>query len=347
MVAPANPKPLPVPAAGLVEFRDVSFAYPARPDTAGAASSELLAEGRRNGGDRRPVRAPARARCFRSSCASTIRSRARSSSMALTCARPTRIDVRRRIAIVPQDVTIFAATARDNIGFGKPDAGPGEVEAAAHEALADDFIRRLQNGYDTEIGERGVTLSGGQRQRMAIARAILRDAPILLLDEATSALDAESETAGADRARTADEGPHHHRHRPPPGDRSQGRPHHRHGRGPHRRGRHARRAWCATAASMPASPRCSSPMATACSRRRRSRLASNQLHGVPCGVARRKTCSRRETCLPARCSHGSRRRRSRRPRLPHKGRGSAGRPRPAPVRRDWCAGRPASCGSGC
>ena len=89
---------------------------------------------------------------------------------------------------------MFAATVRDNIAFGRPDASDAEVEAAAREALADEFIRRLPKGYDTEIGERGVTLSGGQRQRMAIARAILRDAPILLLDEATSALDAESET---------------------------------------------------------------------------------------------------------------------------------------------------------
>ena len=103
-------------------------------------------------------------------------------------------DVRDRIAIVPQDVTVFAASARDNIAFGRPGAGDAEIEAAARAALADEFIMRLDRGYDTPVGERGVTLSGGQRQRIAIARAILRDAPILLLDEATSALDAESET---------------------------------------------------------------------------------------------------------------------------------------------------------
>ena len=102
-------------------------------------------------------------------------------------------DLRSRIAIVPQDTTIFAATARDNIGFGRPGATNAEIEAAAKAALAHDFIMALDHGYDTQVGERGVTLSGGQRQRMAIARAILRDAPILLLDEATSALDAESE----------------------------------------------------------------------------------------------------------------------------------------------------------
>jgi ATP-binding cassette subfamily B protein len=103
-------------------------------------------------------------------------------------------DLRRRMAIVPQDVTIFAASVRDNIGFGRPGASDAEIAAAATAALADEFIARLPDGYATEVGERGVTLSGGQRQRIAIARAILRDAPILLLDEATSALDAESET---------------------------------------------------------------------------------------------------------------------------------------------------------
>ncbi|MCA1263247.1 ATP-binding cassette domain-containing protein, partial [Nitratireductor aquimarinus] len=102
--------------------------------------------------------------------------------------------LRGRMAIVPQDVTIFAASAAENIAFGRPDASRAEIEAAARAALAHDFITDLAEGYDTPVGERGVTLSGGQRQRMAIARAILRDAPILLLDEATSALDSQSET---------------------------------------------------------------------------------------------------------------------------------------------------------
>ena len=102
--------------------------------------------------------------------------------------------VRSRLAIVPPDVTIFAGTARDNIPFGRPGATGAEIEQAAKDALADEFVERLEKGFDTEVGERGVTLSGGQRQRIAIARAILRDAPILLLDEATSALDAGSET---------------------------------------------------------------------------------------------------------------------------------------------------------
>ena len=103
-------------------------------------------------------------------------------------------ELRSRLAIVPQDVAIFAASIHDNIAFGKPNASREDVQAAAIAAQADGFIAKLGSGYDTIVGERGVTLSGGQRQRIAIARAILRDAPILLLDEATSALDAESET---------------------------------------------------------------------------------------------------------------------------------------------------------
>jgi ATP-binding cassette subfamily B protein len=91
-------------------------------------------------------------------------------------------------------VTIFAASVHDNIAFGMPGATREAVREAASAAQADEFIARLDQGYDTMVGERGITLSGGQRQRIAIARAILKDAPILLLDEATSALDAESET---------------------------------------------------------------------------------------------------------------------------------------------------------
>ncbi|MDB5547889.1 MAG: transporter, partial [Tardiphaga sp.] len=101
---------------------------------------------------------------------------------------------RARIALVPQDSVVFAMSARDNIRFGRPDASDADVGRAADLAHATEFITRLPEGFDTQLGERGVTLSGGQRQRIAIARAILRDAPLLLLDEATSSLDAESET---------------------------------------------------------------------------------------------------------------------------------------------------------
>jgi ATP-binding cassette subfamily B protein len=106
-----------------------------------------------------------------------------------------RADFRAAIALVPQDPVIFAASARDNIRFGRPSATDDEVVAAARAAAAHDFLAALPQGYDTYVGERGVMLSGGQKQRIAIARAILRDAPVMLLDEATSALDAESERA--------------------------------------------------------------------------------------------------------------------------------------------------------
>lgn len=104
-----------------------------------------------------------------------------------------REEFRKSLALVPQDPVIFADTARENIRFGRPDATDAEVEEAARAAAAHDFLTALPDGYDSYVGERGVMLSGGQKQRIAIARAILRAAPVLLLDEATSALDAESE----------------------------------------------------------------------------------------------------------------------------------------------------------
>ncbi|HEV7286195.1 MAG TPA: ATP-binding cassette domain-containing protein, partial [Kaistia sp.] len=108
------------------------------------------------------------------------------------------VALRSHIAIVPQDTVVFAASAAENIGIGRPGADRDAIKRAAVSAHADAFLATLPEGYETELGERGVTLSGGQRQRIAIARAILKDAPILLLDEATSALDAESEVAVQD-----------------------------------------------------------------------------------------------------------------------------------------------------
>jgi len=102
-------------------------------------------------------------------------------------------ELRRQIGFVPQETMLFGASARENIGYGRPGASDAQIEAAARAAAADEFLRALPAGYDTFLGERGTRLSGGQRQRIAIARAILKDPPILLLDEATSALDAESE----------------------------------------------------------------------------------------------------------------------------------------------------------
>jgi ATP-binding cassette subfamily B protein len=102
-------------------------------------------------------------------------------------------NIRAQIGLVPQDTVLFGASARENIRYGRPSAGDAEIEAAAVAAAADEFLRKLPQGYDTFLGERGARLSGGQRQRIALARAILKDPPILLLDEATSSLDAESE----------------------------------------------------------------------------------------------------------------------------------------------------------
>ena len=105
------------------------------------------------------------------------------------------IALRERIALVPQQPTLFAASARDNIRYGRLDATDADIEGAARSAEAHEFIVALPNGYDEQLGERGATLSGGQQQRLAIARALIKDAPVLLLDEATSALDAQSERA--------------------------------------------------------------------------------------------------------------------------------------------------------
>ena len=148
-------------------------------------------------------------------------------------------ELRRRIALVPQDAAIFAMSVRDNIRFGRPDATDAEIERAAEIAAAAEFIRALPQGYDTPVGERGVTLSGGQRQRIAIARAILRDAPLLLLDEATSSLDAESETLVQKALAAADGRAHHAGDRAPARDGAVLRPHPGAGSGPDRRGRHA------------------------------------------------------------------------------------------------------------
>ena len=191
--APAAPVALPEPAKGAVEFRDVGFAYPMRPDRAAVEGLSFAVRP----GETVAIVGPS------GSGKSTV------FSLLLRFYDPQHgavlvdgVDIRQadpqalrgRMAIVPQDVTIFAASAADNIAFGRPGASEEEIRAAARDARADDFIARLDKGYDTPLGERGVTLSGGQRQRLAIARAILRDAPVLLLDEATSALDAESET---------------------------------------------------------------------------------------------------------------------------------------------------------
>ncbi|MEO0371500.1 MAG: ABC transporter transmembrane domain-containing protein [Pseudomonadota bacterium] len=191
---PDHPTDLPSPVRGEVTFEDVQFTYPSRPDTAALNSVSLTV----NPGENIAIVGPSGAgkstiiqmlQRFYDPASGQIR------LDGVPISDLTRADLRGVMSLVPQEPVVFADTAMENIRFGRLDASDAEVEAAARAAAAHDFISALPDGYQTQLGERGVMLSGGQRQRIAIARAILRDAPILLLDEATSALDAESERA--------------------------------------------------------------------------------------------------------------------------------------------------------
>jgi ATP-binding cassette subfamily B protein len=193
VLAPANPLPLPIPARGEVGFEHVSFRYPARQDAPVLHEVSFRVQP----GEKVAIVGPSGAGKstifhlllrFYDPLAGAVTF----DGVRVADADP--VELRSRIALVPQDAVIFATSVRENIRFGRPDATDQEVERAAELALASEFVQRMPRGFDTPVGERGVTLSGGQRQRIAIARAILRNAPLLLLDEATSALDAESET---------------------------------------------------------------------------------------------------------------------------------------------------------
>ncbi|SDJ08539.1 ABC transporter transmembrane domain-containing protein [Lutimaribacter saemankumensis] len=191
---PSKPVSLSAPVRGEIAFDHVSFQYPARPDIPALDDVDLVIQP----GETVALVGPSGA--GKTTVIQLIqrfydpqKGKITLDGVALT--DMARDDFRRHLALVPQDPVIFATTARENIRFGRPEASDAEVEAAARAAAAHDFIMALPDGYDSQVGERGVMLSGGQKQRIAIARAILRDAPVLLLDEATSALDAESERA--------------------------------------------------------------------------------------------------------------------------------------------------------
>lgn len=191
---PGRPISLPAPVTGAIDFRDVSFAYPSRQAQRALDGVTLRIEP----GETVAIVGPSGA--GKSSIIQLIQRFYDPQAGEVTLdgvdlRDMARAAFRRHISLVPQDPVIFAASARENIRFGRLDATDAEIETAARVAAADDFINHLPDGYDTFLGERGVMLSGGQKQRIAIARAILRDAPVLLLDEATSALDAESEHA--------------------------------------------------------------------------------------------------------------------------------------------------------
>jgi ATP-binding cassette subfamily B protein len=191
--APANPRPLPLPAEGRLTFENVVFHYPTRPDTSALEGFNLSV--RPN--ERLAVVGPSGAgktTLFQLAQRFYDPQGGRILLDGVDLKEADPADVRQRIAMVPQDVVIFAASARDNLRYGNWTASEDEIWQAARDANAETFLRALPDGLDTFMGESGARLSGGQRQRIAIARALLRrDAPLLLLDEATSALDAESE----------------------------------------------------------------------------------------------------------------------------------------------------------
>jgi ATP-binding cassette subfamily B protein len=192
IAAPARPLALPSPARGKLSFEAINFRYPTRLETAALADFSLTVEP----GETVAIVGPSGAgkstlfqlaERFYDPQSGTIKL----DGVPLTSVDPS--EIRRRMALVPQEGVLFAANARDNLRYGNWAASDEEIWEAARAANAEAFLRELPDGLDTFLGESGARLSGGQRQRVSIARAVLRNAPILLLDEATSALDAESE----------------------------------------------------------------------------------------------------------------------------------------------------------
>jgi ATP-binding cassette subfamily B protein len=192
IAAPARPRPLPVPAQGSVAFEGVTFAYPGRPGLPALRGFDLVVRP----GERVALVGPSGA-----GKTTVLRLLLRFYDPQDGIVRVDGVDIRQadpaqvraRMALVAQDAPLFSGSAMENLRFGREDAGRAELISAAKAAEAEGFLAALPEGFETPLGERAKTLSGGQRQRLAIARALVRNAPILLLDEATSALDAESE----------------------------------------------------------------------------------------------------------------------------------------------------------
>ena len=191
--SPSQPVPLPEPPRGEIAFRDITFHYPSRPAISALAGVSFRAKK----GERVAIVGPSGAgktTIFALLLRFYDPQKGTVSVDGVPVSQADLHALRSRFAIVPQEPALFADTVAANIGYGVGEASRAEIEKAARAAFAHDFIAALPQGYDTMLGEGGVTLSAGQRQRIAVARAVLRDAPILLLDEATSALDSESET---------------------------------------------------------------------------------------------------------------------------------------------------------
>jgi ATP-binding cassette subfamily B protein len=189
---PARPVALPAPSSGALAFESVEFHYPTRPDAPALHDFSLAVQPNETVAVVGPSGA-GKSTIFQLAQRFYDPQGGRITLDGIDIRDADPADIRARIAVVPQETVVFAASARDNLRYGNWAASDEQIWAAADAANATEFLKKLPDGLDTFLGEAGTRLSGGQRQRIAIARALIRNAPLLLLDEATSALDAESE----------------------------------------------------------------------------------------------------------------------------------------------------------